>query len=200
MFTLVWLETTVLTWTLALDTVSKCTFYSILLCKRLNDSPAELPLLLYNVRHSFTQSTVSSAEEIWTLGGLLDVLQLLHSLPSYMLQQPPTLTSTLAPGMLSPEVNWPLARLRLTFVPVHIMGDLDAAVLSRRRRATLAGARGVSVQLVNGRTAELNRRPVTVGVSNDNSAIKKKQKRDGSLEVPKSEKRKRKNDMSDRLR
>ncbi|XP_008321829.1 diacylglycerol O-acyltransferase 1-like [Cynoglossus semilaevis] len=79
------------------------------------------------------------------------------------------------------------------------MGDSDAAVLSRRRRATLAGARGVSVQLVNGRTAELNRRPVTVGVSNDNSAIKKKQKRDGSLEVPKSEKRKRKNDMSDRL-
>uniref|UniRef100_A0A3P8VHE3 O-acyltransferase n=1 Tax=Cynoglossus semilaevis TaxID=244447 RepID=A0A3P8VHE3_CYNSE len=63
------------------------------------------------------------------------------------------------------------------------MGDSDAAVLSRRRRATLAGARGVSVQLVNGRTAELNRRPVTVGVSNDNSAIKKKQKRDGSLEV-----------------
>ncbi|KAG7474747.1 diacylglycerol O-acyltransferase 1-like [Solea senegalensis] len=80
------------------------------------------------------------------------------------------------------------------------MGDSNAvdAGWTRRRRATLAAGRGVTVRAVNGSSAAECHSSGTAGVSNsDTNALKKT--RDHSLETSKSEKKKRRNDISDRL-
>uniref|UniRef100_A0A4W6CMS6 O-acyltransferase n=1 Tax=Lates calcarifer TaxID=8187 RepID=A0A4W6CMS6_LATCA len=82
------------------------------------------------------------------------------------------------------------------------MGDSDAvgSTLTRRRRATLAAGRGASLQPMNGRSATVCQSSVTADISADNGLEKK---RDRSLETvrskSKTEKKKRRGDISDRL-
>uniref|UniRef100_A0A8C4EFK3 O-acyltransferase n=1 Tax=Dicentrarchus labrax TaxID=13489 RepID=A0A8C4EFK3_DICLA len=80
------------------------------------------------------------------------------------------------------------------------MGDSDAAgALTRRRRATLAAGRSASLLPMNGRSAAVCQDSVTAEVSRDDG----QGKRDRSLETvrskSKSEKKKCRNDISDRL-
>ncbi|XP_045901716.1 diacylglycerol O-acyltransferase 1b [Micropterus dolomieu] len=74
------------------------------------------------------------------------------------------------------------------------MGDSDVAgALTRRRRATFAAGRGASLQPMNGRSAAVRQSSVTADISRVNG----QRQRDGSLS--KSDKKKRKNDISDGL-
>ena len=79
------------------------------------------------------------------------------------------------------------------------MGDSDAVgpPLSRRRRATFAAGRGKSVQPVNGRSAAACQSPVTVGAAGAGGAS---MVGSGGSPEAKTEKTRRKNDMSERLR
>lgn len=82
-----------------------------------------------------------------------------------------------------------------------MMGDSDTAgAFTRRRRATLAAGRGASLQPMNGRSAAVCESSVTADINRDNG----QRKRDRSLETArskgKSDKKKRRNDLSERLR
>ncbi|GAA6227070.1 diacylglycerol O-acyltransferase 1-like [Lates japonicus] len=82
------------------------------------------------------------------------------------------------------------------------MGDSDTvgSVVTRRRRATLAAGRGASLQPMNGRSAAVCQSSVTADISANNGLEKK---RDRSLETvrskSKTEKKKRRGDISERL-
>lgn len=81
------------------------------------------------------------------------------------------------------------------------MGDSDAnGTFARRRRATFAVGRGASLSPMNGRSTAGCQSSVTANISGDNG----EGKRDLSLETigskSKSEKKKRRNDISERLR
>ncbi|XP_038567493.1 diacylglycerol O-acyltransferase 1b [Micropterus salmoides] len=74
------------------------------------------------------------------------------------------------------------------------MGDSDVAgALTRRRRATFAAGRGASLLPMNGRSAAVRQSSVTADIS----TVSGQGQRDGSLS--KSDKKKRKNDISDGL-
>lgn len=80
-------------------------------------------------------------------------------------------------------------------------GDWDAAgALTRRRRATLTSTRSASLLHVNGGSSAVCQSPLTADVSRDTG----KEKHDRALETTqsksKNEKKKRRNDLSDRLR
>ena len=82
------------------------------------------------------------------------------------------------------------------------MGDSDAnGNFALRRRATFAAGRGASLSPLNGRSAAGSQRAVTADMSGGNG---EGGKRDLSLETigskAKSEKKKRRNDISERLR
>lgn len=83
------------------------------------------------------------------------------------------------------------------------MGDSDAVggALTRRRRATLAAGRAASLLPMNGRSAAVCESSVTADTNRDQGG---QGRRDRSLETvrskSKSEKKKRRNDFSDRLR
>lgn len=94
-------------------------------------------------------------------------------------------------------MKFTLSRLKAVSV---IMGDSEATgTLTRRRRATFAARRGVSLLPMNGRSAAGCHSSVTADINGDNSQGKQELSLETARSKSKSEKKKRRNDLTDRL-